>query len=190
MNLLTLTLALLCAKPSAENTPLEHPVPAWIPRGASIGLFVNSPVVAPHVRIEWDVTFYESRQDAFIGLVELGTGFGLSLPSNIGMKELFQHVALVGVGYRNTGSLFHWGFQFGLGPTWYRASYVPHAPYLFESRVVGYAEGRAQVGLRLAPHLILGVYFGFASPWSFSTQLYPGNNYLGGFDFGFFADWR
>jgi hypothetical protein len=188
MNMLALAVALVLAGKSDENTPLEHPVPAYLPREVELGLFVNTPMVAPHLRLQWDLTIYESQRDAFIGLFSVGSGFGLSLPN--GFAEHYQHVVLAGVGYRNTAALFHWGFQVALGPVWYRTAYIPTFPYAFESRVLGYAEGRLQAGLRVQPHLIVGVYFGFASPWSFSFDRYPGNNYVGGFDFGFFADWR
>jgi hypothetical protein len=188
MNVLALAMALVCAGKSDENAPQEHPVPAWLPRGAAIGLFVNSPVVTPHLRLQWDITFYESDRDAFLGVLGLGTGFGAGLPQ--GMVEHYQHVALGGIGYRNTAKLFHWGFQIQLGPVWYRAAFTPGSAYAFESRVLGYAEGRVQAGLHLQPHLILGLFAGFASPWAFSYQRYPGNTYVGGFDFGLFADWR
>lgn len=163
------------------------PVPWFVPRGAAVGVFVNAPVVAPHLRLAWEAAFYAAGRDALVGLLALGTGFGLGVPAP--MTEHFQHVLLAGLGYRNTHRRLHWGFQLGLGAVWYRAAYQPGSVWALESRVLGYAEGRGQLGLRLAPHLVLGLYAGYASPWRFDAR-YPGNTYLGGVDLGLFLDWR
>jgi hypothetical protein len=184
MHAFVVALALICG----ADEELKHPVPAWLPRGAQLGFLINAPMVAPAIRLQWDVTLLEQPHNDFVVIGQLGSAFGLSLET--GMSEHYQHVALVGLGYRSTYEKFHWGFQFGLGPVWYRTAYKKGSIYPFENRVLGYAEGRLQAGLRLAPHFILGIYFGYASPWTFSPVIYPGNTYVGGFNLGVFADWR
>lgn len=181
------------AKP-AESKPAESksessilPLPPWLPRGAAIGFFVNSPQVTPHVRLSWELALYERHLNDFVAVLTLGTGMGLALHPRL--KEHYQHVALGGVGYRSNHASWQWGFQLQLGAVWYRAAYAPKEPYRFESRVLGYAEGRLQVGLKLANHLVLGVYGGYASPWEFNP-VFPANIYVGGLDFGLYLDWR
>ncbi len=184
MHALVVALALI-AGADEEN---KHPVPVWLPRGVQLGVLINPPMVAPAIRLQWDISVLEQPHNDFVIIGQVGTAVGLSLPQ--GMIAHYQHVALVGLGYRSTYEKFHWGFQFGLGPVWYRADFAKTSNYRFEDRVLGYAEGRLQTGLKLAPHFILGVYFGYASPWTYSYDRYPGNNYVGGFSVGLFADWR
>jgi hypothetical protein len=189
MTALALTIALLLgAAPTPAETQPEHPVPAWVPRGAAIGLFIRGPALVPHLRLQWDVTLYEAGRDAIVAMGQLGTGLAVVLPP--GMSGFYEHVALLGFGYRNTAGWFHWGFQIGLGPVWYQASFPPGSVNLYENRVLGYAEGRLQAGVHLRRNLIIGIYVGYASPWKFSNDQFPGNGYVGGFDVGFFADWR
>ena len=185
-----MVLALLCssflaaAPPVADDGPL---VPWFVPRSASLGVFVNSPVVTPHLRLAWEGAIVSQPRNDLIWLFTLGTGLGLGVPSP--MTEHYQHVALAGVGYRSDRPVVHWGFHVAVGPVWYRAAYLPNAFYKFESRVLGYVEGRAQLGVRLSPHLRLAAYFGYASPFVFTLQ-YPGNTFVGGLDMGLVLDWR
>jgi hypothetical protein len=182
MIVLSLALALVCAA--------DHPVPAWVPRGAQVGLLLatDASIVAPDVRLQWDFGLVEQPRNDLVVIAQLGTAIGAVLPA--GMTAHYQHVAMIGLGYRATYDLFHWGFQFGLGPVWYRAAFTRGGVNPFESRVLGYAEGRLQVGLKLQKHLIVGLYFGYASPWTYSPNRYPGNTYVGGLNLGVFADWR
>ena len=51
-----MVLALICsgliaAGPVVEADPL---VPWYVPRSATLGVFINSPMVAPHVRLTWE----------------------------------------------------------------------------------------------------------------------------------------
>jgi hypothetical protein len=165
----------------------ERPVPAWVPRGVSVGVFFNLPTVAPHLRLSWELGFFERPRNDFVAIVTLGTGAAVSLPP--GFAENFQHVALVGLGYRSNHDVWQWGFQIVAGPVWYRASFIPAARQPFESRVLPYTEGRLQLGMRILPHLIIGLYGGYASPWDFDPR-YPGNMLVGGPLAGVYADWR
>jgi hypothetical protein len=121
-------------------------------------------------------------------MLVLGTGTGASMPT--AFKEHFQHVVLLGVGYRSNKEKWQWGFQVGSGPLWYMTNYVPEVFYENENRVLGYVEGNVRAGLKLFPGAYTGIYFGYASPWSFDAQRYPGNTYCGGVDFGVYVDWR
>lgn len=173
---------------SGSDTPAKkepaHPVPAWAPRDASLGITINSPMVSAQVRIGWQIAFYERAGHDLVFTVVLGTGLAMSRP--MGMDAHFQHVGLLGIGYRKVGPLINWGFHWGIGGNWYRADY-PIFPT--ESRVVAYTEGRGQFGFRVLKHLVLGLFVGYGSPISFDAR-YPGQTYCGGLMLGFFADWR
>jgi hypothetical protein len=173
---------------SGSDTPAKqepaHPVPPWAPRDASLGVTINAPMVSAQLRIGWQLTFYERRGHDLVLTVVLGTGLALSRPT--GMDAHFQHVGLLGIGYRKVGPLLNWGFQWGIGGNWYQADY-PMFPT--ERRLVPYTEGRVQLGVRVLKHLVLGLFVGYGSPVSFDAR-YPGQTYSGGLMLGFFADWR
>ena len=170
---------------SAKET---HPVPFYVPRTASLGVFVNPfKAVSLDVRIAWELGVVEQPRNHLVVLIQVGTSTAISLP--LGLRALYQHVGMLGIGYRSTRELFHWGFSIMTGPLWYRASYTPDYPYDFESRFTTYSEVTAQAGLKLAKHLIVGVYVGYGAPWDMSPR-FPGSFYTGGFTAGLFADWR
>lgn len=172
---------------SAPPPPAETLLPPYLPRSAAIGVFINPPMVSPHLRLFWEGMLIDQPRNALIWIAGLGTALGVNPQPP--MTAHFQHVVLAGLGFRSDHQLLHWGFHVTAGPVWYRAAYAPGAIYRFENRVLGYIEGRAQLGLRVLPHLRIGVYFGYASPFTFQTQ-YPGNTFVGGIDTGLFVDWR
>lgn len=174
----------LSGTPSSAAKAPEHPVPAFLPRGVSLGLSFNAPLWSLQARLQWEVGLYERRGHDLVATVVLGTGLAMALPP--GMTAHYQHVGLLGFGYRKVSKLINWGFHWGVGANWYRAAFTARA---FESRVVPYTEGRAQLGVRVLPHLVLGAYFGYGSPFEFNTR-FPGLTYTGGIMFGLFADWR
>jgi hypothetical protein len=177
------TSLVIAATPSSDE-PL---VPWYVPRSAAIGLFINPPMVSPHFRIAWEGALISQPRNDLIWTVAAGTGLGLNPQSP--MTEHYQHAAVAGLGYRSDRPLLHWGFHIAAGALWYRAGYLPGSIYHFESRVLGYLEGRVQVGLRLAPHFRVALYFGYASPFVFNRN-FPGNTFVGGIDTGFVIDWR
>ncbi len=190
MHVLALALAsALAVEVSGPETSAreQHPAPWYLPRTASVGFFFNPPSVSVNVRLAWEIGVIEQPRNHLVMLLQAGTATALSLP--FGIKELYQHVGLVGFGFRSTRELFHWGFTIMTGPLWYRASYLPSFPYNFESRVVTYSEATAQAGLHVAKHLVVGLYAGYAAPWDVSTR-FPASAYTGGFTAGLFADWR
>jgi hypothetical protein len=183
-----MVLAFACASMLAASGSDGGPrVPWYVPRGAALGVFINPPTVNPHVRLAWEGTFLAQPRNELGWVVNLGTAAGLGLQAP--MREHYQHVALAGLAYRSNRPLVHWGFQFAAGPVWYRTAYARNALYGFESRVLGYVEGRAQLGLRLAPHFVLALYAGYASPFEFNPR-FPGNIFVGGPLLGLCVDWR
>jgi hypothetical protein len=178
---------LLSTTPEVSSTSSGPLVPWFVPRSASIGLFVNSPVVSPHVRLAWEAAIISQPRNDFIWTAVLGTG--LAATPQRPMSSHYQHVFLLGLGYRSDHTQLHWGFHIAPGVVWYRAAYLPGSDYRFEDRVIGYLEGRLQLGLKVAPHLRVAAYVGFASPFTFKQEL-PGNTFVGGVDFGIVVDWR
>lgn len=168
----------------STRAPVEHPVPAWLPRDASLGLTVNSGLVSGQLRVGWQVTLYERGGHDLLAVLVLGTGLSFAQPA--GMTTHYQHVALLGFGYRNVSDFFNWGFQWGIGADWYRVGYDR---YPFENRVVPYTEGRVQLGLRAARALVLGLFGGYAAPVVYDSR-HTGQTYAGGIIFGLYADWR
>ena len=191
-----MVLALMCSAVIASG-PVEVTeaplVPWYVPRSASLGFFINppgdgsGPSTTPHFRLAWEGAIVSQPRNDLIWLVSLGSGIGVAvLPS---MTSHSQHVAIAGFGYRSDRPLIHWGFHVASGVAYYRATYLPGGFYKDESRVLGYIEGRLQVGVRVSGHLKLAAYFGYASPFVFSVR-YPGNTFVGGFDLGLVIDWR
>lgn len=185
-----MVLALICSGMIAASPVFEPEaplVPWYVPRSATLGLFINPPMAAPHFRLAWEGAIVSQPRNDLIWIFTAGSAVGLGAQSP--MTEHYQHVLLAGFGYRSDRPLLHWGFHVASGAVWYRTAYLPGGFYKFESRVLGYIEGRLQLGLRLTPHFRLAAYFGYASPFSFTLQ-YPGNTFVGGFDTGLVIDWR
>jgi hypothetical protein len=175
----------LGAGASAATDP--HPAPWYLPRSLSLGVFLNDPIVAPHVRLSWEVGLIEQPRNHLVGLLSVGSGFGVGLPA--GMEAHFQHVLMGGLGYRSTRGWWHWGFSAGAGPLWYRTGFGPGSLYGFESRVVGYSEATARLGLLAASHLVIGLQGGYAAVWA-PSPYFRGDVYAGGIAIALFADWR
>lgn len=183
-----MVLAFAAALVLTTSEPADAPaVPWFVPRSATLGVLVNPPAVTGALRLAWEGTIVTQSKSQLLWVLVLGTGAGLALPE--GMRELYQHVMTAGLGYRYDAGRLHWGFQVGAGVLWYRAAYPPMSFYRFESRVSGYAEGRAQLGLRVTPHLVLGLFGGYASPFVVRST-YPGSIYAGGFAGGLYVNWR
>lgn len=181
--------ALLVAKLLlAFNDSVPEPlVPWYVPRSVSLGVFWNSPMVAPHFRVAWEGIIIAQPRNELVWVFTGGSAVGLGTPSP--MTEHYQHTLLAGAGFRSDRETFHWGFHVVAGPLWYRTAYLPGSGYRFENRVLGSIEGRLQAGIRLMPHFRLSAYVGYSSPFVFQRQ-FPGNTYVGGFDFGLVAGWR
>ncbi len=180
-------LAVEIAGPEASAREAAHPAPWYLPRTVSTGLVINHPAISVDVRLAWEIGVIEQPRNHLVIMLAVGTGTVLSPPK--GIRDIYQHTAMLGFGYRSNRERFHWGFSVLTGPLWYRASYQPGVPFKFENRLLTYSEASAQAGLRLFEHLIIGLYAGYGAPWDVSNR-FPSSVYLGGFRFGFFADWR
>jgi len=185
---LVLVALLEAADSSVSQLGVEGPKPNTVGLGANIGLFVNKFGVATHARISGEFTLYSRPLNDLVALIQVGSGMAISFPSDSVFKEHYQHVAMAGFGYRSNHDLISWGFQLALGAVWYRTSFKP-GPYLFESTVTVYSEGRAQFGIKLATSFRMGVYVGYGSPLYYPL-LHPGSLFVGGFMFGLYADFR
>lgn len=175
--------------PSAQQAPeVTTPLVPWfVPRSATLGIFINAPVVTPHFRIAWEGAIISQPRNDLIWLFTLGSGIGAGVQAPMIMHS--QHVVAGGFGYRSDRPLIHWGFHVVSGICWYLADYTPGSFYKNESRVLGYIEGRLQFGFRITPHFRLAAYFGYASPFVFDVR-FPGNTFVGGIDTGLVIDWR
>ena len=63
--------------------PTPGGVPAYLPRGAFLATFVNQGAVVPQVRLLWQLTLVQTRNDALVGVFEGGGGFGLTHPEGV-----------------------------------------------------------------------------------------------------------
>lgn len=172
---------------AAPPPPDEPLVPVYVPRSVTIGVLINPPVVTPRIRLYWEGALIDQPKNTLFWTAAIGTGVGVGLQKP--MTAHYQHVLLAGLGFRSDRELLFWGFQVTTGPVWYRAAFLPGSIYAFENRVLGYIEGRLQLGLRITPHFRLALYFGYGSPYVFQRQ-YPGNTFVGGIDTGLVVDWR
>ncbi len=183
--------SLVCSGVIAAATVSEVPdaplVPWFVPRSAALGVFINSPMVTPHFRLAWEGAILSQPRNDLIWIFTLGSGVGVGAPTPMASHQ--QHVVLAGFGYRSDHPVIHWGFHVASGILYYRATFLPGAN-AEESRALGYIEGRLQFGVRITPHFRLAAYFGYASPFVFNPQRFPGNTYVGGVDTGIVIDWR
>lgn len=172
---------------STAATTDRPEVPHLLGLGASVGVFGNNAGAALHVRVSGELTFYTRPLNDLVALVQVGTAAAVVRPSNPPITEHYQHVAMAGFGYRSNHALLTWGFQLALGALWYRSAFSD--TYVFENRVLLYSEGRAQIGLKLAPSLRAGLYLGYGSPVVYSVR-HPGSFLAGGVMVGLYLDWR
>ncbi len=197
MRIFPLLLALgAAASPSASAQlaiePTPGGVPAYLPRGAFLGAYVNGDAVVPQARIFWQVTLVQTRNDALVGAFAAGGGFGLTHPIGVShgvpytVTSLFEHTLLVGVAYRATyANNFHWGFHILTGPVFYGATYDSLPA---ERRFDGSVEGTVEFGVKVG-EVTFGASGGWAQPYNALINSVV-ISYVGGPLFGIFLDWR
>lgn len=163
-------------------------VPFYVPRSVSLGFFaaLGREQVSPHFRVQWEGMFFDQPPSALGWFVNFGSGVGVNPPTPA--TAHYQHAAVAGVVYASDRRWFHWGFQVGFGPVWYRAFFAPDT-FRPENYVLPYVEGRVQAGVRVHPHVRLALYLGYGSPVNFPRGR-NGALLVGGLDFGVLVDWR
>lgn len=193
--LLVFTLGLASVASAQPERPPAHvsPTPAWLPGGVLLGTTVREGVVTPRVRVQWQLTFFQDRKDAFALLVEGGLGWAAGFPtpeadtpqSFIG--SFYEHSAQVGVGYRNhLPNAVHWGFQVTGGPVFYGAHFDEGIPA--DHRTAGIIEGRIHLGYQLGATAV-GAAVGYSEAFGLKRRSL-GRYFVGGPMFGLFVDWR
>src|SRR5260370_35681870 len=74
----------LAALAQADDLPgpdsaREFPTPAYLPRSAFVGTYVNG-AVTPQLRFQWELTLIQRRVPALVVVREVGGGAGSVLP--------------------------------------------------------------------------------------------------------------
>jgi hypothetical protein len=183
------------AQPPGES--VDGPIavsktPAWLPRGAFLGTFLNGGVVMPQARLLWEIPFYQTRRDGLYLIAEGGGGLSVATPeeelpfTDALLDSVSLYTVMVGAGYRNQRpGGWHWGFHVITGPAFYAARFsnTPQEDYF-----VGFLEGRAQVGHSVGP-FVLGLAVGYGSPYNYKRRSVA-RPYVGGLQVGLFADWQ
>lgn len=193
--LLVFSLGLASVAGAQTTRPPRHvsPTPAYLPRGILLGATAREGVVTPRVKVQWELTFFQDRNDAFALLLEGGVGWGASFPTPDSSEpqsfigSYYEHSGQVGIGYRNQrpGGV-HWGFQVTGGPVFYGAHFDGGTPA--DHRTAGIIEGRFQLGYQWGATAV-GAALGYSEPFSLKKRSL-GRYFVGGPLFGLFMDWR
>jgi hypothetical protein len=177
----------LDAQPKTE----ARGVPWYVPRAAFAGVFYNV-TWTPQLRVAWEATLIQARNDALLAFLEAGGGYAVWMPSFFGsgsdaMTLFYQHTALLGLGYqaRYKGG-FSWGFQVGTGPVFYGAR-IENAPR--ENVITGWVEGRVQVGWTVGK-ITCGLSGGYANLYNPARRGVQSGSFVGGVLGGLYMDWR
>lgn len=202
--LLILALLLVGTVASAQDPFSEDlrtsPTPAWLPRGVMLGVGISEETIyLPSARLHWAFTITQQRIDALVATFDIGGAHAITHTDFAGlyqrnaMESLDYGVAIFGVGYRGDRGKWNWGLHVGVGPMLYRATYVPtDEPTLDlpdESNVLGWLEGRVQLGYRLTESIATGISVSYGSGLARPRAAYA-YDHLGGIIFGVYADWR
>jgi hypothetical protein len=180
---------------SKKPADLYHtpPTPAWLPRGVFLGTQLRGGAVTPNLRVQWELTFFQDRKDAWVLILEGGVGWAAALPDTalenfyLPVTAYYEHTAQIGFGYRNhlPGGA-HWGFQVTSGPTFYGAHFKTQPK---DQRTAGTVQGRFQIGYETLSNVGLGVAIGYSEPYGLKNRSFA-RELVGGVNLGFFADWR
>ncbi|GMU01616.1 hypothetical protein KH5H1_57360 [Corallococcus caeni] len=197
--LLVISLALVSTSAGAQSRVQDDlrghvsPTPAWLPRGVFLGTQLNNGAVIPNVRVQWELTLFQDRKDAWIAILEGGVGWAASLPDTalegffLPVSSYYEHTVQAGFGYRNhLPGKAHWGFQVTAGPTFYGAHFTTQPP---DRRTAGTVQGRLQIGYQLERDVGVGLALGYSEPFGLKNRSFA-RDFVGGVNLGFFADWR
>jgi hypothetical protein len=174
----------------------DHKVttPAYLPRYASLGIFLNQYGATPNLKVGWEITVFDDARNLLLLIFELGPGFGIAFPT--GVKQFWEHSALGGLGYRwGREKGFQWGFTLGGGAVLEGAIYDPPLGDALPRRrggreewVYGYVEGRLFAGWDFGP-IIAALAFGYGSSLN-QSEKFPSTFWVGGFNLGVYLNWR
>jgi hypothetical protein len=183
--------------PSRPEGPLLHNPFWYLPREASLGMFVATDgVLVPQLRLKWEWSLYHSDKDTLYAGAEGGGGYGFNLPegydaaNNPPMTFFYEHLVLALLGYRiDTSGGFYFALEAGGGMLFYGGrSHLTGGGSGKEGYTVGTFEGRAKVGLR-AGKTVMGVYIADDVPFGRPAgSAYYG--YVGGLLVGLFVNWH
>lgn len=200
LRLLPVLLCVLSAAPAAaDETEPSSGVPAWLPRAVFAGVFVNEGALTPQLRVQWQATLVQKRNDALVAYLEGGGGYGLTRPSDLrphgfgAMTYFYQHFAMAGLGYNAVyRSGLTWGFQVLTGAQFYGARFEF---YDRANAVGGTVEGRANLGFVAGP-VRFSLSAGWAQLWVVPRTTIASDSatiaaqYTGGPIAGLYIDWR
>jgi hypothetical protein len=169
----------------------HSPTPAWLPRSVFLGTGLAQDTVTPLGRLGWEITLNQQRGDALVVVGELGGGAAAVTSQRVGLygsdrvESLRHGLAAVGIAYRGDRGPWNWGVHATVGPLWYHArlSTLPTENY-----VVGWIEGRAQIGYRIGK-VATGISLGYGSGFSEPVRSYT-YRFTGGLMLGLYANWR
>lgn len=173
-------------KPKAE----AQGVPWYVPRAVFGGVIYNV-TWTPQLRVTWEATLIQARNDAFLAFFEGGGGYAVWMPSFFGagtdaMTLFYQHTLMLGLGYQaRYRNGLSWGFQVGTGPVFYGAR-IENAPR--ENVITGWVEGRVQLGWTVGK-LTYGLSAGYANLYNPPRRVQSGS-FVGGVLGGLYVDWR
>ncbi len=177
-----------------EETDGARSTPAWLPRSAFLGTYINQGTVTPQARLQWQFPFFSAGSDVLAVILEGGGGLAVATSDTLpdrepGSLEALQlHTAQVGLAYRSVRAQgFQWGFHVATGPAWFAARFQG-ADKEEESYFIGLLDGRAQLGYRLGP-VDLGVSVGYGAPYN-TRRTSLARSFIGGLKVGLFAEWR
>lgn len=202
--LFTLGVSSVASAQQPPRAPAESPTPVWLPRAALLSTYLRKGVVAPGVRVQWQVPVYRGRRDVLSLIIEPTAAWGVAFPDSdipddpgtvvredeevVPLSALRLYALVLGVGYSSRfASGLEWGFQVGTGPAWYSARFSSGEKSR-EAYLVGLLDGRAQLGYRFGS-VSLGVAVGYSDPYNYRrTSLARGH--VGGLKLGVYVDWR
>jgi hypothetical protein len=148
--------------------------------------------VTPQLRIGWELTLIQEREDALLVVFEGGGGWALSTSlepdseGNPGFSWFFEHSLQAGLGYRQVfAEDFAWGFKVVSGPAWVGAR-SPGLPG--ERQLIGLLEARLEIGHYFGSTQV-GLTGGLQTVFGHVAHRYASHG-AGGVMFGIFANWR
>lgn len=166
--------------------------PWYLPRQLTLAGVLGR-TTTPQLRLGWEWTFIQEREDALMGVLEGGGGTSLSTPDQPDLNEgvpaisWFSYTTVqAGLGYRDVFAQdWAWGFKLIAGPAWARA----RSPGLADDhQLIGLVEGRLELGHYFGP-VQVGLTGGVQEVMGHPAREYASYG-AGGLVLGIFTNWR